>query len=77
MRRSAKPSGMKDEYVSTEHLLLGIVADTQGAAGRLLKAQGVTQDNVLQALVTCAAVSASPTRTRKRSTGRWKNTGAT
>ncbi|MDW8206845.1 MAG: ATP-dependent chaperone ClpB [Chloroherpetonaceae bacterium] len=41
---------LKDEYVSTEHLLLGIVADTQGAAGRLLKAQGVTQDRVLQAL---------------------------
>jgi ATP-dependent Clp protease ATP-binding subunit ClpB len=41
---------MKDEYVSTEHLLLGIVADNQGAAGRLLKAQGVTQDKVLQAL---------------------------
>src|SRR5579871_4290078 len=30
---------MKDEYVSTEHMLLGIVADNQGAAGRLLKAQ--------------------------------------
>src|SRR5262249_42643190 len=41
---------MKDEYVSTEHLLIGIVADTSGAAGRLLKAQSVTQDRVLQAL---------------------------
>ena len=41
---------MKDEYVSTEHLLLGIIADTQGAGARLLKAQGVTQDNILQAL---------------------------
>jgi ATP-dependent Clp protease ATP-binding subunit ClpB len=41
---------LKDEYVSTEHLLLGIAADTQGAAGRLLKSQGVTEDNLLQAL---------------------------
>ncbi len=41
---------MKDEYVSTEHLLLGIAADTQGPAARLLKAQGVTPDKVLQAL---------------------------
>src|SRR5579871_4855666 len=41
---------MKDEYVSTEHLLLGIVADTHGAAGRLMKAQGVTQDKLLMAL---------------------------
>ncbi len=46
----AEAERLKDEYVSTEHLLLGIVADTQGPAGRLLKSQGVTQDNLLQAL---------------------------
>jgi ATP-dependent Clp protease ATP-binding subunit ClpB len=41
---------MKDEYVSTEHLLIGTVADNHGAAGRLLKSQGVTYDKLLQAL---------------------------
>jgi len=41
---------MKDEYVSTEHLLLGILGDNQGAAPRLLKAQGVTRENILRAL---------------------------
>src|SRR5579884_4064744 len=41
---------MNDEYVSTEHLLLAIVADNQGPAGRLLHAQGVTADRLLQAL---------------------------
>ena len=41
---------LKDDYVSTEHLLLAIVADTQGATGRLLKSQGVTRDGLLQAL---------------------------
>lgn len=41
---------MKDEYVSTEHLLLGIVADNTGAAGRLLKSQGVAHGTLLQAL---------------------------
>src|SRR5258708_35006317 len=46
----AEAERLKDEYVSTEHLLLAIVADTQGQAGRLLKAQGVTQDGVMQAL---------------------------
>ena len=46
----AEAERMKDEYVSTEHLMLGIVADNQGAAGRLLKAQGANPDNVLQAL---------------------------
>jgi ATP-dependent Clp protease ATP-binding subunit ClpB len=41
---------MKDEYVSTEHLLLGIAGDNQGAAPRLLKAVGVTRDTILKAL---------------------------
>ena len=40
---------LKDQYLSTEHLLLGILgADSD--AGRLLKEQGVTQDRVMQAL---------------------------
>ena len=40
---------LKDEYVSTEHLLIGIIGDT-GSAGRLLKAQGATKDRLMQAL---------------------------
>ena len=46
----AEAERLKDDYVSTEHLLLAIVADNQGQAGRLLKAQGVTQDSVMQSL---------------------------
>ncbi|MFN3653645.1 MAG: ATP-dependent chaperone ClpB [Armatimonadota bacterium] len=42
---------LKDEYVSTEHLLLAITEEKEGAAGKLLRAQGVTRDRVLQALV--------------------------
>jgi ATP-dependent Clp protease ATP-binding subunit ClpB len=41
---------MNDEFVSTEHLLLAILKDPQGSASRLLKAQGVTEDRLLQAL---------------------------
>ncbi len=42
---------LKDEYVSTEHLLLAL-AETKGAeAQRILAAQGVNPDNVLRALV--------------------------
>src|SRR5207302_121009 len=42
---------LKDEYVSTEHLLLGIVADKSGhGAGEALKASGATRDRILQAL---------------------------
>ncbi len=40
---------MKDEYVSTEHLLLALVS-ASGDVGRLLKDLGVTKDHVLSAL---------------------------
>jgi ATP-dependent Clp protease ATP-binding subunit ClpB len=41
---------LKDEYVSTEHLLLGLAADTAGEVGRLLRANGVSRDAILRAL---------------------------
>ncbi|MGD1157218.1 MAG: ATP-dependent chaperone ClpB [Terriglobia bacterium] len=41
----------KDEYVSTEHLLLALAKKTSDAAGRLLRRLGVTHDAILQALV--------------------------
>ena len=41
----------KDEYVSTEHLLLALTKDAQGAAGHLLARMGVTHDAILKALV--------------------------
>jgi ATP-dependent Clp protease ATP-binding subunit ClpB len=42
---------LKDEYVSTEHLLIAIAAESEGAAGRILRAHGVTRDRIFQALV--------------------------
>ncbi len=41
----------KDEYVSTEHLLLALTKDTRDAAGRLLNRLGVNHDAILKALV--------------------------
>ncbi|MHB9154300.1 MAG: ATP-dependent chaperone ClpB [Endomicrobiales bacterium] len=41
---------LKDEYVSTEHFLLGILEEA-GPAAALLKTHGATPDRVLQALV--------------------------
>ncbi|HYK97866.1 MAG TPA: ATP-dependent chaperone ClpB [Candidatus Acidoferrales bacterium] len=41
---------LKDEYISTEHLLLAMTAD-QGYTGQALKRLGVTKDRVLKALV--------------------------
>src|SRR5258708_3970402 len=42
----------KDEYVSTEHLLLGIASQKNEPAGSLLNKQGATKDAILKALVT-------------------------
>ena len=41
---------LHDEYLSTEHLFLAIVASPDGAAGRLLRDQGVTAESVLTVL---------------------------
>lgn len=41
---------MKDDYISTEHLLLGLLDDRQGECKALLSAHGVTTDRVMAAL---------------------------
>jgi ATP-dependent Clp protease ATP-binding subunit ClpB len=42
----------KDEYVSTEHLLLGLAQVKKSQAAEILKRHGVTKDGVLKALQT-------------------------
>src|SRR6201990_874467 len=41
---------LKDEYVSVEHLLLAMVDDKSGAAGRILNESGLTRDRLMRAL---------------------------
>jgi ATP-dependent Clp protease ATP-binding subunit ClpB len=41
---------LKDEYVSTEHLLIAIADEKAGAAAEILKAQGVTRDAIFRVL---------------------------
>jgi ATP-dependent Clp protease ATP-binding subunit ClpB len=41
---------LKDEYVSTEHILLAIAAESKDAAGQLLVKKGATRDAILQAM---------------------------
>jgi ATP-dependent Clp protease ATP-binding subunit ClpB len=41
---------LKDEYISVEHLLLAMVDDQSGAAGRILHQAGLTRDRLMQAL---------------------------
>jgi ATP-dependent Clp protease ATP-binding subunit ClpB len=50
-RAQREAERLKDEYVSTEHLLIGIAHDRDGAAGRGLTAAGVTPDAIYKALV--------------------------
>ncbi len=40
---------MKDEYISTEHLLLALSED-QGEAGRILRGERLSKDNILKVL---------------------------
>ncbi|MCE1196145.1 ATP-dependent chaperone ClpB [bacterium] len=49
-KAESEAAALKDEFVAAEHILLGIMAG-EGAAAALLKAQGVTKDRVLSALV--------------------------
>ncbi len=37
---------MQDEYVSTEHLLIAIAAERDGDAGRILRSNGITSEDV-------------------------------
>ena len=47
----AEAKRLTDEYVSSEHILLAISQDRQGAAGQLLLSAGVTRDQILKVLV--------------------------
>ena len=42
---------LKDEYISTEHLFLAMLKDRVSDAARILEANGVTEEAVLQALM--------------------------
>ncbi|MDE0184798.1 MAG: ATP-dependent chaperone ClpB [Candidatus Poribacteria bacterium] len=44
-------ANLKDEYLSTEHLLIGCVGEKRSAAGKILNQHGVTKDKILKALV--------------------------
>ena len=50
-RAADEADRFKDEYVSTEHMLLGISSAGRDPAAELLKKHGATHDAILQALV--------------------------
>src|SRR5881409_205687 len=50
-RAQAEAQRLRDEYVSTEHLLLALAQERDGAAGRVLSAGGVSAEAIYKALV--------------------------
>ncbi len=52
LNQAGKEAGkFKDEYISTEHLLLSISQQTSDAAGKLLQELGATPDTILKVLI--------------------------
>ncbi|MBI4572228.1 MAG: ATP-dependent chaperone ClpB [candidate division NC10 bacterium] len=50
-KRAQEEAGrLKDEYISVEHLFLGILEDASGVAAQVLRANGVSKDGVYAAL---------------------------
>src|ERR671916_630738 len=41
---------MRDEYISTEHLLLAITSEKDGASGRILRQHGVNRDDLFKVI---------------------------
>jgi ATP-dependent Clp protease ATP-binding subunit ClpB len=46
----SQAEALKDEYVSTEHLLLALAENSRDRAGDLLRVEGGTRENILEAL---------------------------
>jgi ATP-dependent Clp protease ATP-binding subunit ClpB len=42
---------LKDEYVSAEHVLVAMSEEKEGQAGKILRQNGITKDNILKVLV--------------------------
>ncbi|MBC7262404.1 MAG: ATP-dependent chaperone ClpB, partial [Chloroflexi bacterium] len=49
-RAEAQAQSMRDEYVSTEHLLMGMVMVPSGRAGEILQQYGITLNRIYEAL---------------------------
>jgi len=49
-RAFEEAKALKDEYVSTEHLLIALAEESRSAAGELLRQQGLTKDAIYKVL---------------------------
>ena len=49
-RALSEATDLKDEFISTEHILLAASSDRQTEAGKILSSEGVTKENILKAM---------------------------
>jgi len=67
----------KDQYVSTEHILMAMSVAKGEEVARLLSAHGVNKDAILKVLVSIRGTQKSRSKVPKRSTKRWSDTPRT
>jgi len=67
---------LKDEFVSTEHLLLSL-AESGGKAGDILRRAGVNKIAILSALKVIRGNQRVTIKIRKKNTRYWKNIAGT
>lgn len=65
---------MGDEYVSTEHLLIGIAASAPNQSADILKANGVTAAALRKAVPGVRGGAKVTSRTLRAATRRWRST---
>ena len=56
---------LTDEYLSTEHLLIAIADEKQGASFQILQRNGVTKDAIFRVLQEIGGPSGLPIRIRR------------
>ena len=65
---------LKDEYISTEHLLLAMLKERSSQAGRILEANGVSEDAVMKALASIRGTQRITDPSPKANTRRSRDT---
>jgi len=73
---SARAREMNDEYVSTEHLLVGLAAGG-GQAATLLRDAGATPDALLEAFTQVRGSARVTSENPEETTSRWRSTAST
>ena len=68
---------MKDEYISTEHILLAIASERNTPSANILREAGISKERIAEAITQVRNGHASPSRRRRTSTACWKSTAAT